>query len=110
MAKKFIHQELAQGRWFELSLAEQLGNIGSEVSRARKAQGNDQDHFQQAIDRALELFDLTISDSRWHGRLKEIGRAQEVFCDAITGGEMYNSSLADLEKYFNQFALLAMRI
>jgi hypothetical protein len=28
------HRELAAGRWWELSIAEQLGNIGSEVSRA----------------------------------------------------------------------------
>jgi hypothetical protein len=28
------HRDLAAGRWWQLSLAEQLGNIGSEVSRA----------------------------------------------------------------------------
>jgi hypothetical protein len=27
------HQELADGRWQEMSLMQQLGNIGSEVSR-----------------------------------------------------------------------------
>lgn len=38
--------------------------------------------------------------------LKKIGRAREVFCDAIFGGKEYGSTLADLEKYFNRFALL----
>ena len=28
------HRDMAAGRWHELTLAEQLGNIGSEVSRA----------------------------------------------------------------------------
>jgi hypothetical protein len=29
------HRELAAGRWQTLSLAEQLGNVGSEVGRMR---------------------------------------------------------------------------
>ncbi|MBU1136785.1 hypothetical protein KKD72_00230 [Patescibacteria group bacterium] len=103
------HKGLAAGRWFELSLMEQLGNIGGEVSRTRRAQYVDLQRFQNATDRALELFDLTLSDSRWRGRLKEIGRAREIFCDAITGGREYNSSLSDLERYFNQFALVARK-
>jgi len=39
-----LHAGLAAGRWFELTLMEQLGNIGSEVGRATraKAQGNEQ--------------------------------------------------------------------
>lgn len=31
---KFSHQNLADGRWFTLTLAQQLGNAGSEVGRA----------------------------------------------------------------------------
>jgi len=109
MTKQIIHKDLAAGKWFKLSLMEQLGNIGSEVSRARRAQDNNPGRFRNAVDRALELFDLTLSDSRWQGRLKEIGRAREVFCDAISGGKEYGSSLSDLERYFNQFALAARK-
>ena len=38
----FQHNDLAGGRWFLFSLAEQLGNVGSEVERAIKwhAKGN----------------------------------------------------------------------
>lgn len=107
MTKQFLHKDLAAGRWFEFSLMEQMGNIGSEVSRARRAQKTNPGRFNKAVERALELFDLTLSDSRWYGRLKEIGRAREVFCDAISGGQEYKSSLIDLEKYFDQFALAA---
>jgi len=103
----YQHSESATGKWQALTLAEQLGNIGSEVSRAKRWQGKDQKTFEGAVNRAIELFDLTIADSRWSKRLKELVRAREVFCDAIEGGKAYNSSLEDLDRYFFHFALLA---
>lgn len=109
MNRQFLHKELAAGRWHTLTLFEQLGNIGSEVSRARRVQGTDAARFQNAVDRALELFDLTLADRRWRGRLREVGRAREVFCDAVYGGKEYGSSLADLERYFDHFAIAARR-
>jgi hypothetical protein len=107
--KKFLHKELAAGRWFELSLAEQLANIGSEVNRSHKWQGKDKNIFWGAVERALELFDLTFTDHRWKGRLREIGRVKELFCDAITGGKEYKSSLRDLDRYFSYYAFYARR-
>src|SRR3989344_7991691 len=95
MSEKFVHKDLAGGRWNQMTLSDQLGNIGSEVSRANLAEGKDKKRFDGAVDRALELFDLTISDPRWRGRLREIGRAREVFCDAICGGTEYKSTLED---------------
>ncbi|MDP2641272.1 MAG: hypothetical protein Q8P39_01875 [Candidatus Yanofskybacteria bacterium] len=111
LGDKFIHKELAKGRWFELSLAEQLGNIGSEVSRAAKWQRKDKQLFEGAVERALELFDLTIMDSRWRvsRRLKEIGQAREVFCDAVFGGEEYGTTFQNLQPYFDQFAFAARK-
>jgi hypothetical protein len=105
----FFHKELAKGRWFEFSLAEQLANIGSEVSRAAKWQNKDKDIFYGAINRALELFDLTLADSRWKGRFLEIARTREIFCDAIFEGENYQISLKDLESYFLPFVFLAQQ-
>jgi hypothetical protein len=92
-----------------MSLSEQLGNIGSEVHRTRLAQLKHESRFLNARDRALELFDLTLADPRWRGRLREIARAQEVFCDAASGGHEYGSTLEQLEKYFDQFALFARK-
>jgi hypothetical protein len=103
----FIHKNLASGRWFELSLAEQLGNIGSEVLRASRQQNKDKKLFWLAVERALELFDLTLEDPRWKGRRWEIARAREVFLDAVFGGKEYKSSLEDLVRYFDQFACAA---
>jgi hypothetical protein len=110
MAGRILHKNLAAGGWYELTLAQQMGNIGSEVSRARKSQGKDAALFWGAVTRGLELFHLTILDKRWgQGCRKEIARAYEVFCDAVLGGKEYNSDLESLDRYFTNFALLAMR-
>ena len=103
---EFQHASLANGRWGTFTLAEQLGNIGSEVSRALKAKG-DKERFDGAVQRALELFDLTLSDPRWRKRLKEICRARELFCDAVYGGVAYGTKLEDLNRYFYYFAYAA---
>ena len=61
-----------------MTIAEQLGNVGSEYSRALswKKRG-DKGKFDAATARFLELLDLTIADRRWQGpRQKEL--AQEV--------------------------------
>lgn len=104
-----FHREMADGRWHLFSLAEQMGNIGSEVHRAilRRRQGEEKG-FQYAFERALELFDLTLEDPRWSApRKREIGRAREVFCDALWGENEYQTDLASLDTYFLQFAILA---
>ena len=100
---------VSKERWWTMSLAEQLGNIGSEVGRASKWQGKDENSFWGAVTRALELFDLTQADKRWGSRQYEFNRAKETFADAVLGGHEYKSSLKDLEKYFMNFALLLAR-
>jgi hypothetical protein len=104
-----IHKELALGKWRRLTLCEQLGNIGSEVSRTLHWENKDRNNFERAANRALELFDLTLEDPRWKKRLKEIARARELFCDAITGGKEYKSSLKDIDRYFFYYAFCARR-
>ena len=98
---------ISKERWHKLSLAEQLGNIGSEVGRSAKWQGKNKDSFWGAVSRALELFELTQSDRRWGKRHKELDRAREIFADAVLGSKEYKSSLEDLEKYFMPFAIRA---
>ncbi len=93
--------------WNKMSLVEQLGNIGSEVGRAAKVHDRNDVDFSGATTRALELFDLTLRDKRWLGRLREIGRVREVFCDIIFGDKQYQTTLSDLENYFLNFAMLA---
>ena len=100
---------ISRERWFTLSLADQLGNIGSEVGRAAKWQGKDEKSFWGAVARALELLDLTREDARWKKRRPELDRAREVVADAILGGREYGSRLADLEPYFMRFALFTRK-
>ena len=104
----YQHKEMAAGRWAEMSLAEQMGNIGSEVSRSLKAQkmGNQERCFR-AFDRALELFDLTIASQPEPWRLREIW-AREEYCDYFLGNN-YRTTAEQMLKYYDGFATLARR-
>lgn len=99
-----------QDRWSQLTLAQQLANIGSEVHRVSQwhAKGEEKNK-QQAADRTLELIDLTLADSRWKKRLKEITRLREVFCDIFLGKQVYRVSSDKINDYFLSFALLARK-
>ena len=106
-----FHGEAAAGRWFELLLMEQLGNVGTEVARVArvKAAGNEERAWRAFV-RALELFDLTIADERWRGpKRREICRAREVVCDFIAGNNEYGETSESLDRYFLPFALAARR-
>lgn len=107
-----VHRELAGGRWWTLSLAEQFGNVGSEISRAARWSSRNPETARLAFHRALELFDLTLADPRLRGsssRLREIARAREVVVDFFGGSNEYRSTAASLQKYFDQYALAARR-
>lgn len=108
---KYQHQGLASGRWFDLSFAEQMGNIGSEVTRTFKWFLKKDKRLNQSFERTLELFDLTLSDKRWLKRNKEICRGREYFCYLI-----FTENIPDLpkeirsfEKYFNDFAFIVRK-
>ena len=103
------HPGLAAGGWARLSLLQQLGNVGSEVSRAQRWQNKDPLLFERAMIRALELLDLSIQDPRWRRRLKELTRAREMLCDAWRGGKEYGTELEGLNRYFFNFALAARK-
>jgi hypothetical protein len=106
------HRDIAQGRWGTLSIAEQFGNIGSEISRAVKWSTRNPETAQAALYRALELIDLTLDDPRHRRsfpRLREIARTREVVVDFFAGPNEYGSTSASLLKYFDQFAVSARR-
>ncbi|HEV7682254.1 MAG TPA: hypothetical protein VGO68_09045 [Pyrinomonadaceae bacterium] len=109
MTTKTYHPELAAGRWFTLSLAEQLGNVGSEYERALSwKERGDKDRFEHAFARLLELLDLTIADQRWRNhRLKELTRLREVICDEFFNEIPEFIHPTDLREYFLYFGVLA---
>lgn len=100
----FQHKELANGRWFKLSLIEQMANIGSEVFRAINWRKKGDDNYAlAAFERALELFYLTVEDPKNKNRLKEVLRARELFCDYFVGDNQYHSTAESWNKYFYSF-------
>ncbi|OGF15683.1 hypothetical protein A3G56_03450 [Candidatus Falkowbacteria bacterium RIFCSPLOWO2_12_FULL_45_10] len=106
----FIHKELSQGRWQQLSLAEQIGNIGAELARAKSwERKNMVKQKNQALARALELIDLTLESVNRPSQLKEITRLREVVAGLFVGSAEVYASLADLEKIYLPFAILAKR-
>jgi hypothetical protein len=104
-----IHAELASGRWSELDLADQLANVGSEVDRTLRAwQAGRTERFERALDRALELFDLTARDDRWRGhRRREVLRAREEFVRLFFDDPQAPESVSALQRYFLAFAVLS---
>jgi hypothetical protein len=107
-----VHRDLAAGRWWTLSLAEQLGNVGSEIGRASRWLSRNPETARLAFHRALELIDLTLADPRVRAsrpRLREIARAREVVVDFFAGSNEYGSTADSLQKYFDQYAAAARR-
>lgn len=100
--------ELDVKKWHSLSLAQQMGNIGSEVQRAFSWQKKgEQEQKEKSVDRFLELIDLSLGDKRWQKRCWEICRIREVLCDYFFAKNSLGNSFENLINYFNAFALKA---
>ena len=96
--------------WMASSFAFQMGNIGSEVSRALKNFDKPK-RFEGAFKRALELYDLSIEcavKKKHKGELKELCRAREEFCDYFNGNS-FETNPRMMQKYYDQFAMLALK-
>ena len=90
-------------RWNQLSIFDQMGNIGSEAGRTLKLKRNGED-FQDALIRALDLFDATVEllvQDKSH-RTKEVLRARGQFLQAL-----FIADDPSIETYFMQFAIAA---
>ena len=106
----YQHQDLAAGRWGQLSFLEQMANIGSEVERALNWRTkNNTLYCRQASERSLELMDLTLENIKSFARLKELARAREVLVDYFWGANEYLSTEGSLRKYFSVFTYAARR-
>lgn len=108
---KYIHTEETRNNWKKLPLICQMGNIGSEVSRSLKwTEKGNKSRAEKAIDRALELFDLTIeANIKNHPCLTEILMARDEFCDYFFGGNSYHTNPTIIQKYYDQFVIMAQK-
>lgn len=105
------HSDAILQKWSNLSLAEQLGNVGSEVSRMIKWRHRNPDIAERAFERMLELLDATITCQVGKRRLQELTRVRELInADWCSGESSDYSSLDGLNRYFMQFATLANKI
>lgn len=95
--------------WGTLTLLEQMAHIGSEVERSIRAhESGRKERLEKALDRALELFDLTATDERWRGpRRREILRAREEVCRLFFDDDVWTGSCRGLRDYFLSFAVAA---
>jgi hypothetical protein len=104
----YQHRELAAGRWHELSFFEQMANVGAEIGRTISWKNKNRPDFsQRAFDRALELLDLTISDQKNRGRLRELLRVREALADSYAFDNSYRSSDESWQRYFYPFQYAA---
>ncbi len=97
---------LDEKRWIQFSFPQQIGHIGSEISRARHWEEKKEEGNQEAaLIRVLELIDLTITVQKTNGRLKEILRLRECICDKMIKSFQYDVPLKDLQSYCEVFYL-----
>ena len=99
----YRHKQLASGRWFELPFLEQMANIGSEVERAILWRNRNKQYSIEAIERALELIELTIADAKNIARLRELTRLREALIDSFYADNEFASSDSLWRSYFNAF-------
>lgn len=64
-------------RWKNFTKRQQLMMISAEFMRAKTWQYKDQDKFLSALNRVLELIDLTISDDKWGDNLLMVLRLRD---------------------------------
>jgi len=79
------HTNLAS-RWPEFPPGKQLMMVASELNRAKNMTvRNDRNEARNALERAFELLDLTISQARTMGMLTELHRFREVLAQLYVG-------------------------
>lgn len=104
----FQHAQAAQ-TWSQMSLVEQLANVGSEVSRALIWKEKKHQQYQDlSFWRAIELLDFTI-ECHVHSpsTLRELTRLKEVLGDFFVGENHYSSTPDLWRRYFYSFTYRA---
>jgi hypothetical protein len=104
----YQHKGLASGRWKELPLAVRMAHIGSEVERALNwREKNNSEYSRRALERALELIDLSLECPHKVSHLKEIARLRELLVDYFLGDNEFKSTESSWRRYFSHFTRAA---
>jgi len=102
-----IHKTLNIKEWQGKSLAFQLANIGSEAQRVYQWQDcGDKINANKALDRFLELLDMTIEGQTSQAQKRELLCLKEYFIKNII--QSYNKAkYVPIKNYFLDFAILS---
>lgn len=100
--KIIYHKGLTAQDWFSKSIFEQMANIGSEVFRMIKWKNKNKEDSRLALERALELLDLTLEDKKNRNSLKEIARIREALVD-YNYDNQYSTTDEFWQNYFYAF-------
>lgn len=87
-----------------------MANIGSEVERALNWRAKQNAAYSlRALERALELVDLTLEGGWEAPRLKELARMREALADDFLGANEYGSTEEAWRRYFSHLTYAARR-
>lgn len=106
----YQHNDLAHGRWQNLTIPEQMANIGSEIERTLKWREKNKQISKNAFIRCLELIDLSLAYPRTYSVLKEFARMRELLVDFFLGKNEYHSTQPSLQKYFYSYTVYAQKL
>lgn len=104
-----LHTNLTPERWFKFTLFEQMANVGTDIERAINWKKNNNPEFsKKAFERALELLELTITDTKHKSSTrKELLRTREALIDYFVFDNEYNTNDEIWQRYFYDFNYVA---
>ena len=90
--------------WFNMSIGEQISNVGSEVSRAIQWQnkGNEKRKVGFCM-KAIEFLKLSMEDPKNIHRVSELRNCIDELKDYFLGDNIYNTTEEMLRKYYDAF-------
>ncbi len=103
--KVTYHKELAKGKWFTFSFDEQMGNVGTEIGRTIIWKDENERLSEGALERGLELLDLTIDDPK--NNKEELLEIRKSLIDYFCSGKFDDDSNKKWDDYFYKFAYAA---
>ncbi len=91
-------------KWWEMSIGQQIANVGSEVARAirHKNKGNKEGAEEYCI-HAVEMLGYSKLDPKNINRRKELLLAQEELVDYLLGENRYGNDDASIMKWYDAF-------
>lgn len=91
-------------KWFNMPFEIQIGNIGSEVSRAIRYKNKQNEQAKMNFyNKAVELLERSQRDPKNIDRIDELEFCKEELNDYFFGSNDFNSTDESLMKYYDAF-------